>query len=210
MVLDRPMDDLTDDFFAVRGTRDDLVWLPDVLIGVRRTATNVTAIVAADQTACRPACWSKRPAWTTSPRLSPFPWKESTDDRPRLHCVGCPLAASPHGVAVYPLASWRAGIDPWAGLPEAALGVVCGTAWLVALQAPVCFRFGYTTSRFVMIIVVLLVVCAVMGLASILQFSAAMQSAVPGWGVLVLAGVTAIGLWISHALSMRWYRRREL
>ena len=45
MVLDRPMDDLTDDFFAVRGTRDDLVWLPDVLIGVRRTATNVTAIV---------------------------------------------------------------------------------------------------------------------------------------------------------------------
>ena len=73
-----------------------------------------------------------------------------------------------------------------------------------------CFRFGYTTSRFVMIIVALLVVCAVMGLASILQFSTAMQSAVPGWGVLVLAGVTAIGLWISHALSMRWYRRREL
>lgn len=145
----------------MRGTRDDLVYL-DVLIGVRRTATNVTAIVAADQTACRPACWSKRPAWTTSPRLSPFPWKESTDDRPRLHCVGCPLVASPHGVAVYPLAARRAGIDPWAGSPEAALGVVC-TAWLVALQAPVCFRFGYTTSRFVMIIVALLVVCAVMG-----------------------------------------------
>ena len=55
MVLDRPMDDLTDDFFAVRGTRDDLVWLPDVLIGVRRTATNVTAIVAADQTAGLPS-----------------------------------------------------------------------------------------------------------------------------------------------------------
>ena len=54
VVLDRPMDQLTDDFFAVRGVREDLDHLPDVLIGVRRTATNFTAIVAADQTAGLP------------------------------------------------------------------------------------------------------------------------------------------------------------
>ncbi|QIK72199.1 ABC transporter ATP-binding protein [Propioniciclava coleopterorum] len=54
VVLDRPMDQLTDDFFAVRGVREELDHLPDVLIGVRRTATNFTAIVAADQTAGLP------------------------------------------------------------------------------------------------------------------------------------------------------------
>ena len=55
VVLDRPMDQLTDDFFTVRGVRDDLPLLPPVLMGVRRTATNFTAIVAAEDTAGFPA-----------------------------------------------------------------------------------------------------------------------------------------------------------
>ncbi len=114
------------------------------------------------------------------------------------------------GVLAYPLAAWRAGVDAWAGLPEAALGVWCGVGWMIAVQAPVCFRSGYTKARFILLVLALAMFCAVMGGASILQFSVATQSGLPGWGLPALVLATAAALVASGALSIRWYRRRDL
>ena len=100
--------------------------------------------------------------------------------------------------------------DAWAGLPEAALGVWCGVGWMIAVQAPVCFRSGYTKARFILLVLALAMFCVVMGGASILQFSVATQSGLPGWGLPALVLTTAAALVGSGALSIRWYRRRDL
>lgn len=50
-----PMDEFTESYFAVHGANSDLPEIGDQLIGTRRTASNFTAVVRADQTAGLPA-----------------------------------------------------------------------------------------------------------------------------------------------------------
>lgn len=49
------MDDLTEEFFAVRGTNDDLPPIRDRLIGARSTLTNFEAVVRATDSGGLPA-----------------------------------------------------------------------------------------------------------------------------------------------------------
>ena len=114
------------------------------------------------------------------------------------------------GALIYPFTAIIRGIDPWAGLPEAAVGVMCGMGWLIAIQVPVCLRWGYTKARLALFIAAFAIIILVMSAASILQFSTATEGAAP-WGILLAAvTITALGLYASRTLAIRWYSRREL
>lgn len=120
------------------------------------------------------------------------------------------MAGTALGILAYITVTLARGLDPLTGLPEAALAAFDAMVWLIAVQCPVCFRWGYTKARFALLILVFVVAIGAMAVGSLLQFGVSAQQMNPAAGLAVFTVVTLAALAGSMALSTRWYSRREL